>query len=239
MDLSGKTNKISICIPAYSMSGRGAEFLDFNLDLILDQTYKNYEVIVSDHSEDNLVHDICQKYLILGMNIKYLRNLENRGNASININNCIKNSTGDIIKILFQDDFLYYKNSLFDIAEYFKVHNPMWLASGCCHTIDGHDFYRYITPQYTEDIITGNNIIGSPSVISIKKTENMELFDPEYKWLMDCDYYRRMYDNHGVPHYLNKTNVVIRNWEGQLTQKMGNDEKDMENRKILIKYNYN
>lgn len=236
MDLSGK--KISICIPTYGMSGKGPDFLDFNLDCILGQSFKNYEVIVSDHSEDDLILRICEKYENLGMDIKYLKNFDSIGNASININNCIKNSSGDIIKILFQDDFLYYKNSLSDIAQYFIENDPHWLATSCCHTLDGHDFYRYISPQYTNDIIKGNNLIGSPSVIALKKIDNIELFDPEYKWLMDCDYYQRLYNLYGAPHYLKKTNVVIRNWEGQLTQKMTNVEKDMENVKILQKFMY-
>jgi hypothetical protein len=76
-------------------------------------------------------------------------------------------------------------------------------------------------------------------VIALKKSDNIELFDPEYKWLMDCDYYQRLYNLYGEPHYLKKTNVVIRNWEGQLTQKMSNEEKDRENVKILSKYGYN
>jgi hypothetical protein len=69
--------------------------------------------------------------------------------------------------------------------------------------------------------------------------KNIELFDPEYKWLMDCDYYHRLHNLYGEPHYLKKTNVVIRQWEGQLTQSMAHIEKDSENRKILVKYNYN
>ena len=87
------------------MHGKGGEFLSLNLSKIITQTYKNYEVVVSDHSISDLIKDVYEEYLSLGMDIKYLRNESNRGNSSSNINNAILNSEGELVKIIFQDDF--------------------------------------------------------------------------------------------------------------------------------------
>ena len=207
--------RVSICIPCYEMHGRGGDFLSFNLSKILMQTYKDYEVIVSDHSISDLIKDVCDRYLSLGMDIKYLRNELNRGNSSSNINNAISHSSGGIIKILFQDDFFFHPRSIEHIVKIFKVNNPQWIVTACCHSLDGQTFESDYYPKYTEDIMEGNNLIISPSVLSFLKSDNPILFDEKLVWLMDCDIYKRLYLKHGDPFYLNVINVVNRTWEGQ------------------------
>lgn len=205
---------ISICIPCYEMHGRGKDFLDFNLEKIKEQTYQDFEVVISDHSQNEEVKSVCEKYSSLGMDVKYFKNENNRGNSSNNINNAISNSTGEIIKIIFQDDFLYHINSLKEISDSFSSKNIDWLVSASCHTTDGINFERFYYPRYTEDIMSGNNLISSPSVLSFKNTGDI-WFDPNLVWLMDCDMYKRLYMRYGDPFYLNRINVVNRTWEGQ------------------------
>ena len=220
--------KVSICIPCYEMHGKGGEFLSFNLSKILIQTYKDYEVIVSDHSISDLVKDVCDLYISLGMDIKYLRNELNRGNSSSNINNAISHSSGEIIKILFQDDFFFHPRSIEHIVKIFKVNNPRWIVTACCHSLDGQNFERDYYPKYTEDIMEGNNLISSPSVLSFLKSDNPILFDEKLVWLMDCDIYKRLYLKHGDPFYLNVINVVNRTWEGQFNNHIPWERKKWE-----------
>ena len=207
--------RVSICIPCYEMHGKGGEFLSFNLNKILLQTYKNYEVVVSDHSVSDLIKEVCDEYILKGMNIKYLRNEANRGNSSSNINNAIRNSDGDLIKILFQDDFFFHTKALEDIVDVFSSGEIRWLVTACCHSLDGQNFERDYYPRYTEDIMEGNNLISSPSVLSFLNSDNPVLFDENLVWLMDCDIYKRLYLENGDPFYLNEINVVNRTWEGQ------------------------
>jgi glycosyltransferase involved in cell wall biosynthesis len=207
--------KVSICIPCYEMHGKGGEFLSFNLSKILNQTYKNYEVVVSDHSVSNLIKDVCDHYSSMRMDIKYLKNELNRGNSSSNINNAILQSNGEIIKILFQDDFFFHSQSLEDIVSQFSEGGVNWMVTACCHSRDGVNFERDYYPRYTEDIMEGNNLISSPSVLSFLRDENITLFDEKLVWLMDCDIYKRLYLRYGDPLYLNSINVVNRTWDGQ------------------------
>ena len=46
---------ISICIPCYEMSGKGHKYLEHNLNHIVSQNYKNFEVIISDQSQDDKI----------------------------------------------------------------------------------------------------------------------------------------------------------------------------------------
>ena len=64
---------VSICIPTYEMNGIGSSFLQKGLNSILRQTYKNIEVVISDHSQDDEIKNIVLSY-DNKLNIKYIRN---------------------------------------------------------------------------------------------------------------------------------------------------------------------
>jgi len=219
------------------MHGKGGDFLDFNLEKILNQSYKDYEVVISDHCESDLIKSVCDRYLSLGMDIKYLRNESSRGNSSANINNAILNSQGEIIKILFQDDFFFRSRSLQEIVNVFSSNPIHWTVTACCHSLDGKTFERDYYPKYTEDIMEGNNLISSPSVLSFLRSSNQILFDENLVWLMDCDIYKRLYMEYGDPFYLNSINVVNRTWEGQFNNHIPWEKKMREIQYGREKYN--
>jgi glycosyltransferase involved in cell wall biosynthesis len=218
------------------MNNLGATFLHFNLSKILFQTYDNIEVIISDHSKDDSILNICKDFSDRGLEILHIRNENMVGNSSANLNEAIKLAKGDIIKVIFQDDFLYHDRSIEDIVrEYQKDNNVKWLVTSSCHTENGSTYYNYMDPEYTLNILEGNNRISSPSVLSFINSEDKLLFDPDFIWLMDCDYYYRMYQKYGDPFYLKSTNVVNRHWGGQLTKILPKDIMDREHSLILEK----
>ena len=81
--------KVSIAIPTWEINGRGAEFLNDLIRTIVIQTLTDYEIIVSDHSEDNAVKNVVKSYESQGINIKHVRNNEKRGNSPANTNAAI------------------------------------------------------------------------------------------------------------------------------------------------------
>ncbi len=218
------------------MNNLGATFLHFNLSKILFQTYDNIEVIISDHSKDDSILNVCEDFSNRGLEILHIRNGNMIGNSSANLNEAIKSAKGDIIKVIFQDDFLYHDQSIEDIVnEYQKDSSIKWLVTSCCHTENGSTYYNYMDPEYTENILEGNNRISSPSVLSFVNSGDKLLFDTDFVWLMDCDYYYRMHQKYGDPFYLKSTNVVNRHWEGQLTKTLPKNITDKEHLLILEK----
>lgn len=211
MTLGVKNKMISICIPTYEMRGKGAEMLRYNLDMIKKQTFKDFEVVISDNSKDDKIKDLCTKdpnYSSLP--IKYIRNP--RIGMAQNTNEAIRNASGEIIKILYMDDYLSTENSLQQIKDNFKGH---WMVSGCKHD-DGEKIYNNHFPKYNSNLYLGKNTIGSPSVLSIKN-KDLIFFDENMSWLLDCDYYKRLYDKYGEPTILNELNVVIGTGKHQVT----------------------
>ena len=204
---------ISVCIPTHGMKGLGHVFLRENFEKLYTQTFKDFEIIVSDHSNDDLIKNLCLEYKDK-LDVKYFKNTEGVGFSSININNAIKKATGKLIKILFLDDFLYSDKSLEEIYKNFDQQKDHWLVTACEHSKDGVTFYRKFFPRYNKRIYLGNNTISSPSVLTVKN-ENPLLFDEKLTWLMDVDYYKRYYDKYGLPKILNSINVVNRTGEHQ------------------------
>jgi nucleoside-diphosphate-sugar epimerase len=235
MNISRMKNSLgpffSIAIPAYGYNGKGKDFLDKNLTILKEQTFEDFEVVISDHSTDDTIKDLCNSWNDR-LNIKYIKNDIGRGVISPNLNVALKNCSGKWIKILFQDDFLYDNESLVNTYNFILRNKDIsWMATNFKHTDDGLNFYRDIYPGWNNTLYIGNNTIGCPSVISIKN-KNILLFDESLNWLMDCEYYKRMYDIHGEPSILDKFTVVNRATEDRLTNTISEDQKRDEYLKV-------
>jgi glycosyltransferase involved in cell wall biosynthesis len=205
--------KVSIAIPCYEMHGLGAQNLAYALNSIAIQTYKDIEVVISDHSNDRKIETLCQDYSDT-LNVKYLRYEEKRGSSSANINNCIRHSTGGIVKILFQDDYLYDKYSLDNIVKEFE-NGASWLITSFYHTYDRRHLVRRFDPYLTRKLLISNSI-GPPSGLSMIN-KDVIYFDEDLLWWMDTDYYKRLFDKFGLPRILTKPTFVTLVWEGQVS----------------------
>ncbi len=193
--------KISICVPVYEMNGRGVEYLSQLVGTIEQQTFKDYEIVISDHSSGDEIEKYCRgKDKIL-----YLRNEYKVGSSSSNINNAIRHASGDIIKIMFQDDFLFSDN----ILELISKTTSKWGSIGFahCNGDEKNKIFRPLIPYIHENIQEGVNTIGAPSVIFMREKN---YFDENLIWLMDCEFYKRMYESYGKPEIIKEIGVIIR-----------------------------
>ena len=206
---------LSVCIPTYEMHGKGAEFLAQSFNMLTQQTFQDFDVVISDNAQDNSIRAVCDEYAPK-LTIHYFKNQDPAHGMSSNVNNAIQNATGRIIKILFLDDLLASTTALQTITDNFDTTTDTWMAVGCSHTRDGKSAARPHTPTYNDRIHLGKNTIGSPSVI-VLKNETPLLFDTKLKWLMDCDYYKRCHDTFGEPKLLNDILVMIRVGDHQVT----------------------
>lgn len=212
-------NTLSICIPTYEMNGQGSLFLRQSFDVLAQQTFKDFDVVISDHSQDTAIEHLCREYGQT-LEIHYYKNIHNRGSSSANINNAINYATGRLIKILFQDDFLYHEKALAEIVEAFDIEKDHWLITACIHSTDGTTFFKPFYPHHhTIQHIWIKTVFSSPSTLTIKNDHPL-LFDEQLVWHMDSDYYRHCYDTFGEPNILNTINVVNRVGAHQVTATM-------------------
>lgn len=202
-------HKVSVVVPIHEKMQNGDYFLWRLTQSLMRQTFKDYELVIVQE-----------------------------GKMAQNSNAGIQKATGELIKILYLDDYFAHDNALKVIVDNFSV-TDQWLATGCLHQSTEEDFYEdphsphY--PSYTEDIHRGNNRIGSPSVITIRNQGHM-LFDEHLSFLLDCDLYRRYHDTFGAPRLVNDLNVVIGIHAGQTSNLMSDKAKLSEFQYMESKY---
>ena len=71
--MSKNNFKVSIGLPIYN----GERFLRAKLDSLLTQTYKNFELIVSNNGSTDKTHEICNEYAIKDNRIRYFSHDKN------------------------------------------------------------------------------------------------------------------------------------------------------------------
>ena len=217
--------KITVAIPTHDMKYKDY-FLSRSLDALRQQTFKNFDVVISDNSIDDVLKDVAEKYTDL--KIHYFKN--HRKGMAQNTNEAIKESTGEIIKILYLDDYLAHIDSLKVISEEFV---GGWLVTGCVHEYQG----QIVNPHYPNfspaDV---DNFVGSPSVLAMENSKEPIFFDEEMTWLLDLDYYKRLYFKYGMPKTLTDLNVAIGIGEHQMTNILSDELKLKEREYVNTKH---
>ncbi|MBM7606285.1 glycosyltransferase involved in cell wall biosynthesis [Metabacillus crassostreae] len=90
---------VSVIMPAYNCG----EFIGFSLDSVIDQTYRNWEVIVVDDCSKDNTEEIIKEYILKDSRIKYYRLPTNSG-AALARNKAIEHARGKYIAFLDSDD---------------------------------------------------------------------------------------------------------------------------------------
>ena len=92
--------QISICIPTYN----GEKFIARTIQSVLDQTFSNFEIIVSDDGSNDKTLEIVRSFN--DPRIVRVDSLSKVG-AEANWNNSVANARADLVKLVCQDDLLY------------------------------------------------------------------------------------------------------------------------------------
>lgn len=176
---------ISILIPYYK-TDKSEAYLARCIASIKEQTFTDYEVVISE-----------------------------KGKASHNTNEGVKQCKGEIIKILCMDDYFTDKNALQTLVDNFTGE---WLIHGVSNNKN---------PYITGDIHLGNNKLGGLSCMMFRK-DGFIPFDESLVWLFDCDWYKKMFAKYGEPTIIEGDFVTITEGEGQATSSISKQLKDKE-----------
>ena len=201
--------EISVCVPTYEFKGNGVKYLDDIFSGLRKQTFQDFEVVVSDHSKDDVIQDFCET-MSEEFNITYMKNPNDRGFQASNINCVMENAEGRILKLLMQDDLFVHDQALEKIKEGFDETDCKWLFHGFTHTTDGIESHRDCVPRWCDMMLEGRNLLGSPSCVALLNDAKMYL-DTNIKLLVDTEFYHRMRIDHGLPHIV--PDILIANRE--------------------------
>jgi glycosyltransferase involved in cell wall biosynthesis len=111
--------QVSIGLPVYN----GDKFLQESLDSLLNQTFGNFELIISDNASTDNTEEICRTYAAQDKRIRYYRNPNNIG-CACNFN-CV---------------FELSNSEYFKWAAYDDLHAPDFLSK-CIHVLEENPNY--------------------------------------------------------------------------------------------------
>ena len=232
-------SKISICCPVYTMKDKTAErFLVEYFSHLMYQTFKDFDVVISDQSDGDNLKTICDTFSHV-LDIKYIKNTSNKKNAANNVNNAVKYATGEIIKLLYMDDFFVDQSALQKIADAFD-NNPhgKWFISGFTHSNEYRtEFFDTRFPWYENKYVNGDNTTGNPSNYAVRNNCALEM-DDDLLWIVDGEYFYRSYYYHGDPIKLDDVLVCFREHGSSAFRDPKFQELDARERQYCIdKYN--
>lgn len=224
---------VSICIPTYEQNGVGAKHLRQLLYSI--PTGYPLEIIVSDNSDSdviqNMVKDLNENEESFRNWIYYERNPVK--GAVPNTNHAINRATGDIIKLMYQDDFFTEENSLEEFVHALETSDKHWCISDSWWVGEEGNKLREFRARCDRQINPNRNSIGMPSVIAFKKTDIR--FDPQFQRSFDIEFYFSLFKKYGKPAHIKKPLIAQRIHKNSLSATL-NIKPGQEARKIFQKH---
>ncbi|PWT99189.1 MAG: hypothetical protein C5B52_11025 [Bacteroidetes bacterium] len=210
---------ISICVPAY----KRIEFLERLFHSISTQTYRDFEVIVTDDSPDSSVANLCLSYTNQ-FPLKHYKNLKQLGTPE-NWNEAIRKANGSWIKLMHDDDWFAEPLALELFANYVKK-NPQtsFVFSAYRNVYLDENREADVFPiagrlklaKENPSTLISNNIIGPPSV-TMHRNDGTYFYDNNLKWVVDIEFYIRYLSTH-QPEYVDRILVNVGMGREQVTQ---------------------
>lgn len=244
---------VSVCIPTYN----NPTSLRRLLDSIAIQTYRDYEIIITDDSPND---SICDE--VLGfqsryseIRLKYYKNETGLGPTK-NTNRAISYAKGNLLKIMHHDDYFSDEKSLEKLVGIIEREQVDFAFCGSkeivfCENglIDTERSYERSISEIEEYQLkeTINNLflvnmIGAPSATIIKRDllEKKKItLDDNLKWLVDIDYYLRILEKSKYA-YTKEPLVSIVSSDTQVTRECIDDNHIIFDETLYVfkKYNF-
>ncbi|MET0243725.1 MAG: glycosyltransferase, partial [Flavitalea sp.] len=204
----------SICIPAYKNPG----YLKRLLDSLSEQTFRDFELIISDDSPDESISELIAGYTMFP-SVVYFKNAPALGTPA-NWNAGIRKARGEWIKLMHDDDWFASPKSLELFAKAVKANKDASFIFSAYKNVNAEDdkvepgelirpeSFRLKQTMKNPVSLLSKNIIGPPSV-TIHKNDQQHFYDPALKWLVDMDFYIRFLNDGGKVSYIDEPLINI------------------------------
>lgn len=189
---------VSIIMPSYNT----AKFIGKSIESVLNQTYKNWELIIVDDCSTDDTDDVIEKYD--DTRIRYIKNKTNSG-AAVSRNTGLNIAKGKWIAFLDSDD-LWSNNKLAEQILFMEKHNHSFSYTSY-REIDEHgneigievtgpkritkkDMYRYCWPGCLTVMYDAEKV-GRIQIADIKKNNDYAMWLKVIK-KADCYYFDKV-----------------------------------------------
>ena len=192
---------ISVCIPTYN----GAKYIAQTIESILNQTFTDFEIIVSDDGSSDKTLEIVDSFN--DRRIVRIDRLSKVG-AEANWNNAVANASASLVKLVCQDDILYPQCLEVEVQTMSKSENQD--VSFCFHLRDfvtpnsrklmsyrvGYsNLQKYSKTEILKKVVrSGGNPIGEPMAVTMRKLSLNSAGKFRGDYVIDLDMWSKLSD---------------------------------------------
>lgn len=192
---------ISVCIPTYN----GAKYIAQTIESILNQTFTDFEIIVSDDGSSDKTLAIVGSFN--DPRIVRIDRLSKVG-AEANWNNAVANASASLVKLVCQDDILYPECLEVEVQTMSKSENQD--VSFCFHLRDfvtpnsrklrshrvGYsNLQKYSKTEILKKVVrSGGNPIGEPMAVTMRKLSLNSAGKFRGDYVIDLDMWSKLSD---------------------------------------------
>ena len=227
---------ISIVIPTYN----SADSLYFAIQSVLNQTYKNIELIVVDDGSTDSTYDLLNSNNLVNfstkqkINFKYYRSYRNSGSPVYPRNHGVQKAEGKYLAFLDADDI--WKPNKLEVQLFFMHMTGAVLSYHDLKVVNGNKEYNWSEMStchsgYVFETLLRKNFIPTSSVM-MKKKYYYEM-DKKYKVSHDLDLWLRIAWENNIE-FLNEVLGTLDIHDGSVIT--SNHRRRKETRHIVRKY---
>ena len=205
---------LSVLIPVHDPNQEYEDYISDALSSISNQNLQPAQILLVANHEIPYLQSLRSRFR---GTIEIEFKLSQADSAAENINFGVRESRGQFVKLLFQDDKLIGHDCLTESMRPLLNNRFKWSVVGSV-AVDrtSQKIVSSLFPKFTRGIILGTNLIGAPSVVCFNKDFYVPM-DPKLKYMFDCDWYLKMAHNFGKPFEVRKIAIEIGVHDGQAT----------------------
>ncbi|MEF2919536.1 MAG: glycosyltransferase [Acutalibacteraceae bacterium] len=221
---------ISVVLPVYN----GEKYLSESIESVINQTYKNWELIIVDDCSTDNTAVIAKKYAEQDDRIHYYLNEKNL-RLPRNLNRGFSLAKGNYLTWT-SDDNRYRPTALEKMLKALKDSKDAQFVFASCRIIDGDgkEIEYIIVNEHSQKCIVGSSSVGACFMYTRKAYETVGEYDPELPLVEDFDYWQRIFMR--FPTVTISEILYDYRWhDGALTSTMRKDQFNTNLEKMLLK----
>lgn len=217
-----------------------AQFLGRCLDSVLNQNYRNIEVVIVDDASTDNTTEVAERYRQQDDRVKYFRHAQNKGNAYAR-NTALSQCKGLYVAFMDDDDEWIDADKLAKQVHIFQHSNDPKLGIVCSgvKVIDASEqetIKKAVPPQnLVATLLKGNGVIHNSTVMTKRSImEQVNGFDTKMPRGIDSEFFRTVvvkygyhvnfmpditaaYHEHGESRMTtNKSNAAVKTWNANV-----------------------
>ena len=215
-------NKISVILPVYNSQ----EYIGQSINSILDQTYKNFELIIIDDGSTDNSKEICKNLSMKDDRIVFIDN-SHKG-LTISLNKALEIAKGKFIARQDADDISLPERFEKQLKWFLKDDRRVLCGTNCKILYENNVYKNNKSLKFTNSKITkklkySNCFVHSSTMFLRNSAKNLGNYDENLEYAQDYDLWWKL-TTLGKVGNLNEKLLILRNRENSISVKNKNNQ---------------